>query len=66
MGPALLGPRLDLWAPENWETKQHPMLVPWQQLPARRQARAKLWQAIVVTMMLETPDYSALHYPSRS
>jgi hypothetical protein len=41
------------------------MLVPWQQLPARRQARAKLWQAIVMTLMLETPDYSALHYPSR-
>jgi hypothetical protein len=42
------------------------MIAPWEQLPARRQARAKLWQAIVVTMMLETPDYSAIHYPSRS
>jgi DNA polymerase III psi subunit len=51
---------------KNWETKQHPMIAPWQQLPARRQARAKLWQAIVTTMMLETPDYAALHYPSRS
>ena len=42
------------------------MIVSWQQLPARRQARAKLWQAIVMTMVLETPDYSAIHYPSRS
>ena len=49
---------------KNWETKQHPMIAPWQQLPARRQARAKLWQAIVTTMMLETPDYAALHYPT--
>jgi hypothetical protein len=51
---------------KNRETKQHPIIISWQQLPARYQARFKLWQAIVMTLMLETPDYSAIHYPSRS
>jgi hypothetical protein len=51
---------------KNQETKQHPIIIPWQQLPARYRARFKLWQAIVMILMLETPDYSALHYPSRS
>ena len=41
---------------KNWETKQHPVILPWQQLPGRYQARFKLWQAIVMTLMLETPD----------
>ena len=51
---------------KNSETKQHPIIIPWQQLPVRYQARFKLWQAIVMTLMLESPDYSALHYPSPS
>jgi hypothetical protein len=38
----------------------------WQHLPVRYQARFKLWQTIVMTLMLETPDYSAIHDPSRS
>lgn len=51
---------------KDWQTRQHPVLIPWHQLPGRHQARFKLWQAIVMTLMLETPDYSAIHYPSRS
>jgi hypothetical protein len=51
---------------KNWETKQHPVLIPWHLPPLRHQARFKLWQTIVMTLMLETPDYSAIHYPVRS
>lgn len=51
---------------KNWETKQHPTIMAWQHLPVRYQARFKLWQAIVMTLMLETPDYFAIHDPSRS
>jgi hypothetical protein len=66
VGPALLGPRLDLRPQKNWETKQHPTIMAWQHLPVRYQARFKLWQTIVMTLMLDTPDYSAIHDPSRS
>ena len=51
---------------KNWETKQHPTIMAWQHLPVRYQARLKLWQVIVMTLMLETPDYIAIHDPSRS
>jgi RyR domain len=57
------------WAygPEkNWETKQHPVIIPWHKLPLRYQARFKLWQAMVMTLMLEMPEYSKIHFSIRS
>jgi hypothetical protein len=51
---------------KNWETKQHPTIMAWQHLPVRYQARFKLWQTIVMTLMLETRDYSAIQDPSHS
>ena len=45
---------------KNWETKQHPVLISWHKLPVRHQARFKLWQSIVITMMLEIPEYSEI------
>ena len=46
---------------KNWETRQHPIIIPWHGLPLRYQARFKLWQAITATLMLEIPEYSAIH-----
>ena len=45
---------------KNWETKQHPIIIPWHTLSLRYQGRFKLWQAIVMTMMLEMPEYSSI------
>ena len=46
---------------KNLETRQHPIIIPWHGLPLRYQARFKLWQAITATLMLEIPEYSAIH-----
>jgi len=48
------------YGPEkNWETRQHPIIILWHELPLRYQARFKLWQAMVATLMLEIPEYPA-------
>ena len=50
------------YGPEkDWETRQHPIIIPWHELPLRHQARFKLWQAMVATLMLEIPEYSGIH-----
>ncbi len=51
---------------KDWETRQHPIIIPWHQLSLAYQARFKLWQAIVMTLMLEIPEYSGSHSPIRS
>ncbi len=51
---------------KNWATRQHPIIISWHELPLRYQARFKLWQAMVATLMLETPEYSAVHSLIRS
>jgi hypothetical protein len=45
---------------KNRETKQHPVITPWHKLSLPYQARFKLWQAIVMTLMLEIPEYSSI------
>ncbi len=45
---------------KNWEIKQHPVIIPWHKLSLAYQARFKLWQAIVMTLMLEIPEYSSI------
>ena len=51
---------------KNWETRQHPIIIPWHGLSVPYQARFKLWQAMVMTLMLEIPEYPAIHSPIRS
>lgn len=55
------------YGPEkNRETRQHPIIIPWHELPLRYQARFKLWQAMVATLTLEVPEYSGIHSPIHS
>ncbi len=51
---------------KNRETRQHPIIIPWHGLSVPYQARFKLWQAMVMTLMLEIPEYPAIHSPIRS
>ena len=45
---------------KNWETRQHPLIASWHKLSLRDRGRYKLWQAMVMCLMLEMPEYSAI------